>query len=114
MHTGMAQYHCHWASYTPLLLSAVAFRPPTTTVSLITNSGGHCFVCRFVLQSLLYPVGVSMDTLQASYSKPPIGEAQVQTLNRCVHLLQSVLISVLLNVPSGMHMPLTSNVAEKL
>ena len=72
-------------------------------------------MCRFVLQSLLYPIGVSMDTLQASYSKPPTGEAQVQTLNRCVHLLQSVLISaVLRNVPSGIHMPLTSNVADEI
>lgn len=41
---------------------------------------------RFVLQSLVYPLGISMDTLQANYSQVS-GAGRVITLNRSEVLL---------------------------
>ena len=42
-------------------------------------------VCRYVLQSLVYPSGLSVDTLQANYSLVA-GVDQVDTINRSVFL----------------------------
>ena len=42
-------------------------------------------ICSFVLQSLVYPLGISMDTLQANYSMVS-GADKFITLNRSVFL----------------------------
>ena len=51
-----------------------------TAIARLQGTFG-CFWFRFVLQSLLYPLGISMDTLQANYSMVA-GAGRVITLNR--------------------------------
>ncbi len=50
---------------------------------LYCNNTG--IVCRYVLQSLVYPTGLSVDTLQANYSLVA-GVGQVDTINRSAFL----------------------------